>query len=77
MCSWEVFLDTWPEGAMSSNSICSGVLPRTRASWVSVSTLVGIRFKSRICSGRMSWVMARVSVMTKIFSLRSVRVAGS
>ena len=43
-----------PVGAMSSSSICSGVLPSTRASCVSVSTLVGIRLSSRICSGRMS-----------------------
>ncbi len=77
MCCWEVFRETCLEGAISSSSICSGVLPKTRASWVSVSALVGIRFRSRICSGRISWVMARVSVMTKMFSCRRVRVAGS
>ena len=37
------------------------VMTETRASWVSVSILVGIRFSSRICRGRISWVMARVS----------------
>ncbi len=58
MCAWEVFLDTWPLGAINSSSIWMGVLPNTRASWVSVSILVGIRFSSRICRGRISWVMA-------------------
>ena len=70
-------MEMWPEGAMSSSWICRGVLPSTRASWVSVSTLVGIRFKSRICRGRISWVMARVSVMTKMFSRCRILVAGS
>ncbi len=48
-----------------------------RASWVSVSILVGIKLRRAIFSGRMSCVMARVSVITKMFSLVSVWVAGS
>ena len=38
----------------SSISICSGVLPKSRASWVSVTILVGIRFNTKLRSGRIS-----------------------
>ena len=47
-----------------------------RSSWVSVTILVGIRLRISRFSGRMSWCMARYSVITKIFSLSSVAVAG-
>ena len=50
--------------ARSARACC----PSTRANCVSVSTLVGIRFRSRMRSGRISCVMARVSVITKMFS---------
>ena len=76
MWSWETFFDSWERTCKSSSSTCNGVLPSTRASWVSVVIFVGIRFKIRMCSGRMSWLMARDSVMTNIFSLSSTPVAG-
>ena len=69
MWSSGVFLDSWLFVWISSSSICRGVLPRRRESWVSVSIFVGIRFRSRMRRGRISWVSARVSVMMKIFSL--------
>ena len=40
----------------------------SRAIWVSVTIFVGMRLSISICSGRMSWVIARVSVMTNMFS---------
>ena len=51
-------------------------LDSLRRSWVSVTILVGIRFRISTSSGRISWCMARYSVMTKIFSFSSVVVAG-
>ena len=38
-----------------------GVFPSTRANCVSVSTFVGIRFRSRMRSGRMSWLIWRAA----------------
>ena len=70
-------MEVCPVGAIRVRSICRGVLPRTLANWVSVSIFIGIRFRSRICSGRISWVIARVSVMKKMFSFSSVFAAGS
>ena len=61
----------------SSTSICSGVLDSLRMICVSVSIFFGIRLSSSTRSGRMSWCMARCSVITKMFSLSSCSVAGS
>ena len=69
-------MDSWLSVWISSSSTCSGVLPSSRDSCVSVAILVGMRFRTRICSGRMSCVTARVSFMTKIFSSASVFAAG-
>ena len=69
-------METWVRVCISSNSTCSGELPNSRDSWVSVSTFMGIRFSSSSFRGRISWVMARVSVMTKIFSSSRVFTAG-
>ena len=41
-----------------------------------MTILVGIRFRIKRFSGRISWCMARYSVMTKIFSHSSVARAG-
>lgn len=60
----------------SSTWICRGVLENFRSNCVSVAILVGIKFKMSNFSGRMSWCMARYSVMTKIFSLSRVSLAG-
>lgn len=43
---------------------------------VSVTILVGIRFKMRRFRGRISWCIARYSVITKMFSPSNVVVAG-
>ena len=61
---------------ISVSSICSGVAPITRANWVSVCTFFGIRFRSPICSGRMSWRSAVSSDMTITPSRRSTSWAG-
>ena len=61
----------------SSVSTCRDVFPSRRSSCVSVSILVGIRFTMAIRSGRISCVVARVSVITNIFSSVSVLYAGS
>lgn len=70
-------MDSWLEVWMNSSSTCKGVFPSRRDSWVSVSILVGIRFSTRMCRGRISCVTARVSPMTKMFSLASVLAAGN
>ena len=52
MCSSECILGNVAARAdIRSSSTCSGVLPRSRASCVSVAIFVGIRFKSAIFSG--------------------------
>ena len=76
MCSGGTFFASWLAVCISSSSTCKGVLPNSLASCVSVSILVGIRFSNSTCKGRISCVMARVSVMTKMFSSVSVLVAG-
>ncbi len=58
-------------------SICSGVFPMRRKSWVSVISFVGMRLRMAIFKGRISWVCARVSSMTKMFSCVSIFAAGN
>jgi hypothetical protein len=70
-------LDLWVLSIKKEQSICSGVLDSARKSWVSVSSLMGIRFKIRISRGRISWLIARSSSMTKIFSDSRTALAGS
>ena len=77
MCSADVCVDWCVAVCKSSNSTCRGVLPIRRAICVSVTIFCGIRFNIRIFKGRMSWVIARVSVMTKIFSFSNTCVAGN
>ena len=72
----DVFLDTWVDSIRKVQSICRGVLDRALNSWVSVSSFNGIRFKIRISSGRISWLMARSSSITKIFSDSKMAFAG-
>ncbi len=52
------------------------MLASLRKIWVSVVIFVGMRFSRRSFSGRMSWCIARNSVMTKMFSLSRAAVAG-
>ena len=54
-----MFLDWWEVVCMRDRFTCKGVLPRSLLSWVSVTTLVGIRFKRTISKGRISWDPAR------------------
>ena len=61
---------------ISVSSICSGVAPITRANWVSVCTFFGMRLRSPICSGRMSWRSAVSSDITITPSRRSTSWAG-
>ena len=53
-----------------------GVLPIIRKIWVSVVIFVGIKFKIASLRGRISWVVARLEDMTKIFSLARISKAG-
>ena len=69
-------MDTWVDSIRNVQSTCSGVLESARRSWVSVSSLIGIRFKIKICSGRISWLIARFSSITKIFSDSRMALAG-
>ena len=46
-------------------------------SCVSVSSLMGIRFRIRISSGRISWLMALSSSIIKMFSDSNIALAGS
>ena len=57
--------------------ICSGVLESLRSSCVSVTSFVGMRLRISTFNGRISWCIARYSVITKIFSLSKIAVAGS
>ena len=61
----------WVAVCKKVSCTCSGLLASSRASWVSVTILVGIRFKIRMRSGRISWVWARSRCMTKTFSFES------
>src|SRR5690606_28523850 len=56
--------------------ICSGVAPISRANWVSVRSLLGIRLSRPNSSGRMSWREAREESMTLTPSASSVFLAG-
>ena len=47
---------------------CKGLFASRRASWVSVTILVGIRFRIRMRSGRICWLIARSWCMTNTFS---------
>ena len=49
-----------------STESCSGVSPKRRSSCTSVGFLMGIRFRIRIFSGRISCVRARASLMVTI-----------
>jgi hypothetical protein len=53
-----------------------GVLPRSRKSWISVSTVVGMRFIMATLRGRMSCCSALASVITNTFSFRRALYAG-
>ena len=72
----DVFFDTWEDNIRKVMSTWIGVLDRARRSWVSVSSLIGIRFKISISSGRMSWLMARSSSIINIFSDSRIALAG-
>ena len=61
---------------MKSASTCSGVLPRRRRSCVSVTSLIGMRFRMSRRSGRMSWLYARAAFITKMFSPSRTFAAG-
>ena len=69
-------MDTWVDSIRKVQSTCSGVLESARRSWVSVSSLIGMRFKIRISNGRISWLIARFSSITKIFSDSRMALAG-
>ena len=53
------------------------MLPRRRSSWVSVTIFVGMRLRIATRSARMSWWTARLSPITKMFSLSRMPMAGS
>ena len=61
---------------IKSISTCKGEFPSRRSSCVSVSTLLGMRLRITILRGRISWCMARFSVMTKTFSDSRILAAG-
>lgn len=60
----------------NEQSTCSGVFESARRSCVSVSSLIGIRFRIKISSGRISWLIARSSSITNIFSDSKIALAG-
>jgi hypothetical protein len=62
---------------MNEISNCRGVLDKRRIKSVSVVTLIGIRLRMTILSGRMSWALARELSITKMFSSFSSSMAGS
>ena len=57
-------------------STCRGVLDNALKSWISVSSFTGIRFKIKISRGRISWLKALFSSITKIFSDSKIALAG-
>ena len=57
-------------------SICNGVFESPRRSCNSVSCLIGIRFRIKICNSRKSCVIALCSSITNIFSFSSSAFAG-
>jgi len=61
-------LDSWVAACRKVTFVCRGLLLRHLRIWISVSTLVGMRFMMSISRGRMSWVSARVWLITKMFS---------
>ena len=67
---------SWSDMRMRVSSICKGVAAMTRANWVSVCTFFGMRLRSPICKGRMSWRSAVSSDMTITPSRRSTSWAG-
>ena len=69
VASWELVIK-------KVQSTWSGVLESARSNWSSVSSLSGIKFKIRICSGRMSCAIARFSSITKMFSCSKMAFAG-
>ena len=54
MCSDGVLVGVYDDVFRSVISTCRGVLPTSRAIWVSVLIFSGIRFKSAMRIGRMS-----------------------
>ena len=77
MCSGGVWVVSWVAVFKKVICTCSGLLASSRASWVSVTILVGIRFKIRMRSGRICWLWARSRCMTNTFSRLSSSNAGS
>ena len=77
LCAVLLFFALWPPSRISESSTCSGVAPTRRAICTSVLILFGMRFRSPICSGRMSWRIAAVSVITLTPSFTRVSNAGS
>ena len=73
MCSGGVWVVLWVAVCKKVSCTCSGLLASRRASCVSVTILVGIRFRIKMRSGRMSWLCARSRCMTKTFSSESAR----
>ena len=52
MCSGAVWVVLWVAVCKKVTCTCKGLFASRRASWVSVTILVGIRFKIRMRSGR-------------------------
>lgn len=68
MCSGAVWVVLWVAVCKKVTCTCKGLFASRRASWVSVTILVGIRFKIRMRSGRICWLIARSWCMTNTFS---------
>ena len=71
-----MFFDTWVDSIRKVQSTWRGVLDNARISWVSVSSLRGIRFRIRISNGRISWLMALSSSIMNMFSSSRIAFAG-
>ena len=72
----EVFFELWDASIKKVQSTCRGVLESARRSCVSVSSLIGIKFRIRISNGLISWLRALSSSMVKIFSDSRTALAG-
>ena len=70
-------MDSCVEGTTNVTSTCRGVLLSSLMNWISVSILVGIRLRTAIFMGLMSWDWALLSLITNMFSLSSAEIAGS
>lgn len=77
MCSIGVFLGVWLFSFIKYTSNCRGVLERRRTKSVSVVILRGIRLSTTIFKGRISWLCALLSSITKMFSCLSSSMAGN